>query len=72
MKLAGWVRRKQQDIIEYLLEENRILREHQGKKRLRFTDAQRRRLAGRANKSSRKALLSLETVATPDTLLRWY
>jgi putative transposase len=58
--------------IEYLLEENRILREHHGKKRLRFTDAQRRRLARKAKKLSRKALLSLETLVTPDTLLRWY
>ncbi len=70
--LAGWVSRSQQDVIDYLLEENRILREHHGKERLRFTDAQRRRLARRAKKLSRRALLNLETVVTPDTLLRWY
>jgi hypothetical protein len=40
MTLAGWVNRNQQDVIEYLLEENRILREYHGKKRLRFTDSQ--------------------------------
>ncbi len=45
MMLAGWVNRNQQDVIDYLLEENRILREHRGGKRLRFTDSQRRRLA---------------------------
>jgi putative transposase len=72
MTLAGWVSRNQQDIIEYLLEENRILREHHGQKRLRFTDAQRRRLARKAKKLRRRVLLSLETVVTPDTLLRWY
>ena len=36
---AGWVNRSQQDVIEYLQEENRILREQLGGKRLRFTDA---------------------------------
>jgi transposase InsO family protein len=72
MTLAGWVNRSQQDVIEYLMEENRILREHHGNKRLRFTDSQRRRLARRARKLNRRALLNLETVVTPDTLLRWY
>jgi hypothetical protein len=28
MTLAGWVNRSQQDVIEYLQEENRVLREH--------------------------------------------
>ena len=64
--------RNQQDVIEYLLEENRILRAHHGNKRLRFTDSQRRRLARRAKKLGRRALLNLETGVSPDTLLRWY
>ena len=72
MTLAGWVSRNQQDVIEYLQEENRILREHHGKKRIRSTDAQRRRLARKAKKLSRKTLRNLETLVTPDTLLRWY
>jgi hypothetical protein len=38
---AGWVNRHQQDVIEYLQEENRALREQLGGKRLRFTDRQR-------------------------------
>ena len=37
--LAGWVNRNQQDVIEYLQEENRVLREHLGGRRLLFTDA---------------------------------
>ena len=45
LTVAGWVNRHQQDVIEYLQEENRILRQHAGAKRLRFTDAQRRGLA---------------------------
>ena len=70
--LAGWVNRGQQDIIEYLQEENRVLREQLGAKRLLFTDVQRRRLAAKANKMGRKGLFEIRTLVTPDTLLRWY
>ncbi len=45
---TGWVNRGQQDVIEYLQEENRVLREQLGGKRLLFTDRQRRRLAAKA------------------------
>ncbi len=45
---AGWVNRSQQDVIEYLEEENRVLREQLGGKRMLFTDRQRRRLAAKA------------------------
>jgi hypothetical protein len=43
--LAGWVNRRQQNAIEFLLTKNRILREELGKKRLLVNDDQRRRLA---------------------------
>ena len=43
--LAGWLNQQQQDIVAYLSEENRVLREQLGGKRLRFTDDQRRRLS---------------------------
>ena len=69
---AGWVNRTQQDVIEYLQEENRVLREQLGGKRLRFTDAQRRRLATKAKTIGRKGLFEIGTLVTPDTLLRWY
>ena len=52
--------------------ENRVLREQLGGKRLRFTDAQRRRLARKAKKLGRRRLQEISTVVTPDTLLRWY
>ncbi len=48
--LAGWVNRGQQDLIEYLQEEKRVLREQLGAKRLLFTDVQRRRLAAKAKR----------------------
>jgi len=55
MAFAGWVNRFQQDAIEYLKEENRVLREQLGGSRLRFTDVQRRRLAAKARTLCRTA-----------------
>ena len=69
---AGWVNRSQQDIIEYLQEENRVLREQLGGRRLRFTDRQRRRLAAKAKAIGRKGLFEIPRLVTPDTLLRWH
>ena len=45
--LAGWMNQRQQNVIEYLREETRVLRKQLGERRLRFTDDQRRRLAVR-------------------------
>jgi len=70
--IAGWVNRSQQDVIEYLQAENRVLREQLGPRRLRFTDAQRCRLAASAKKVGRRRLLQIQTLVTPETLLRWY
>lgn len=70
--LAGWVNREQQDVIEYLQEENRALREQLGARRRQLTDPQRRRLASKARKIGRKGLFAIHTLVTPDTLLRWY
>jgi len=69
---AGWVNRCQLEIVEYLREENRVLREHLGDRRLRFTDAQRRRLATKGKALGRRALEQLAGLVTPDTILRWY
>ncbi len=69
---AGWVNRGQQDVIEYLQEENRVLREQLGGSRLPFTDRQRRRLAAKAKAIGRRGLFEISTLVTPDTLLRWY
>ena len=69
--LAGWLNRQQQDIVAYLREENRILREQLGGKRIRFTDDQRRRLASKGKALGRKVLGEVCTLVTPETLLRW-
>ncbi len=70
--LAGWVNQQQLAVIEYLKEENRVLREHVGRRRLRFTDDQRRRLAAKGKVLGRRVLRELGTIVTPDTILRWY
>ncbi len=72
MMFVGWVNRHQLDVIEYLQEENRVLKERLGGRHIRFTDAERRRLARKAQALGRKVLNELETLVTPDTLLRWY
>src|SRR5450631_1487804 len=69
---AGWVNRHHLDVIEYLQEENRILKERLGGRRIRFTDAERCRLARKAHALGRKVLNELHTLVTPDTLLRWH
>ena len=71
--VAGWMNRRQQRTIEYLLEENRVLREQLGDRRLRFNnDDQRRRLAAKAKGLGRKLLAEVATLVTPDTLLAWH
>src|SRR6516225_8369565 len=72
VSLAGWMNQHQQHVVEYLIEENRVLREQIGNRRIRFTDGQRRRLAARAKKLRRKILEQIATIVTPATLLAWH
>src|SRR5215469_12854221 len=72
ISLAGWLNQSQHEVIEYLQEENRVLREQLGGKRLRFNDEQRRRLAVRAKKVSWRMLHEVRTIVTPATLLAWH
>jgi putative transposase len=69
---SGWMNGRQLLLIDYLREENRVLREQLGDKRLRFTDDQRRRLAAKAKGLGRKVLVELATIVTPETLLAWH
>ena len=72
ISFAGWINQPQQRVIEYLVEENRVLREQTGNRRMRFTDDQRRRLAARAKKLGRRVLAQIATIVTPETLLAWH
>ena len=38
--LVGWINQQQEDVIEYLRKEIRVLKEQGGNRRLRFTDDQ--------------------------------
>src|SRR4029453_3621407 len=70
--VAGWMNQHQQQVVEYLLEENRVLREQIGSRRMRFNDDQRRRLAVKAKTLGRKLLARVATIVTPETLLAWH
>ncbi|RKY20579.1 MAG: hypothetical protein DRQ55_07150 [Planctomycetota bacterium] len=56
--------RRQQQVIEYLVEENRVLKEQLGGRRLRLSDDQRRRLAAKGKLIGRRAL---DLTTTPNT-----
>ena len=62
--LAGWLNRHQQAVIDYLIDESRVLKDQ--------LEGQRMRLAVKAKALSRRLLDELETLVTPDTLLAWH
>jgi len=70
--VAGWMNQAQEQVIDYLREENRALREQLGERRLRLTDDQRRRLAAKAIGLSRKRLAEVAGIVTPATSLAWH
>jgi hypothetical protein len=70
--VAGWINRHQQPIITSLKEENQVLKSKLPRGCLRLTDTERRRLAKLASPLSWQPLRDTTTMATPDTLMRWY
>ena len=70
--VSGWVNRQQQAVIDYLLEENRILRAAHAPRRLRLTDDQRRRLAVKGEVLGRRRLADAAGIVTSETILRSY
>ncbi len=69
---AGWIHREQAQVVDYLQEETRVLREQLGDKRLRLTDDQRRKLAAKGTRFCRSLLAKVATIVTPDMILRWH
>jgi putative transposase len=63
---------QQQLALDYLREENRVLKEQLGGRRLRLNDDQRRRLASKAKRLGRGLLAQVATIVTPETLLAWH
>ncbi len=72
MAVSGWIHRRQLIVIEFLQAENRLLKQRLHGRRIRFTDAERVLLARKAKVIGRKGLLELDTVVSPDTLMRWH
>ena len=70
--VAGWIQSRQLQAIDYLLAENKVLRQLLGSRRLDLNDEQRRCLAVRAKALGRAALQHLANIVKPDTLLGWY
>src|SRR6516162_7812442 len=70
--VAGWMNQGQLAVIADLREENRVLREQLGGRRLRLNDDQRRRLAAKAKGLGKKLLAEIATIVTPETLLVWH
>ena len=63
--MAGWMNRQQQEVIEYLREENRVLREKLGHKRIILNESQKRRLATAAMKLGKDLLAQFGTLFSP-------
>ena len=72
LTVSGIVNRHQANVIAYLVEENRVLKEQFRGKVPRLNDDQRRRLAAKAMLLGRRALDQVATIVTPDTLMRWH
>ena len=70
--VAGWMNQQQLQMIDYLREENRVLREQLGGRRLRLNDDQRCRLAAKAKRLGRRLLAEVATIVTPETLMAWH
>ena len=63
--LAGWINHRQYQVVDYLREENPVLRERLGDRRLRFNDDQRRCLALKAKALGHRLLEEMTSVYSP-------
>ncbi len=63
--LAGWINRKQQNVIDHLKTENEVLREKLGKKRILLIDGHYGRLAIKGEVLGRKALMEVAAIVAP-------
>src|SRR5262245_27571895 len=70
--LVRWIAGEQQGVIEYLRAENRVLKAQLRGRRVRLSDAERRRLALLGARLARPILTEVTTIVRPDTLLRWH
>ena len=69
---AEWIHQNLRGQVDYLIEENRVLKEQLKGRRLRLSDDQRRRLAAKGKTLGRRLLARLTTIVSPDTILAWH
>ena len=69
---APWFNEHQPHVVDYLREENRLLKQQLRGQRLRLTDDDRRRLAAKGVLLGRKLLTQVATMVTPETILAWH
>jgi hypothetical protein len=70
--IAGWLNRQQQMVIDYLIEENHVLKEQLEGHRLWLNDEQRTRLVVKTKALGRQAHDERETLVTLDALFAWH
>ena len=70
--LSGWLNEHQAHVVDYLREENRLLKQQLRGQRLRLSDDDRRRLAVKGVMLGRKLLAEVATIVTPETILAWH
>jgi hypothetical protein len=70
--LFGCLQQEQHEVIEFLREENRVLKAQLHGRRLRLNDDDRRHLAVIGQRLGRRILADVATIVTPDTILRWH
>ncbi len=70
--LSGWLNRHQQRVLDYLREENRVLKAQLGSRKLRLNNDDRIRLAVKGFALGRKLLEEFASIVTPETILRWH
>ena len=70
--LFGWLEQQQRDVIEFLREENRVLKRQLHGRRLQLCDDERRRLAVLGERLGRRVLAEVTSLVTPETILRWH
>jgi hypothetical protein len=70
--LVRWIAGEQQEVIEYLKAENRVLKAQLRGRRVCLSDAERRLVALLGARLGRPILTEVATIVRPDTLLRWH
>ena len=70
--MKGPIAPENHDHLVLVVDSTALLREHLGKRRLRLTDDQRRRLALAGKALGRKALKDVVCLFSPETILAWH